>query len=330
MALAPGTSGTAGRAAALAPRLVAQEPLMRRVIQTVAPRGDVPGQIDHAAVNRAIAMSNVLAQARNDPGPLGVLKKVVNLSGVADVAKGLAGVTTGMGRVKNPRDLLHHEAGGALALSQIMPQTKGGGTAVAIATKAKVLRAALGLGNTGREVALSRKLAEAADVPMLQLERDARATLQNVVPEARAGHIQPGGIYKVPVEGRYSRHVQNRTAIIQDPETGTMFMAPGVIHGELIDAVAKQFPQFARRTPEGKIDFTKWLQHEVYAGEEIMPGVHTPPRWMVGPGKGIDTEEATIARARLIQTLQKIGALGDVTHAVHASQAQRARMLNRP
>ncbi len=301
-----------------------QQPLAQRLVAR-----DTPGDIDHAAVNKAIAVARFVNQARNDPGPVGVLKTIGKLSGAADVAKGLAGATIGMSRVKNPRDLLHHEAAGALALSQIMPQTKGVGSAVAITTKATQLRRILGLGNTGREVALSKKLAEAADIPMLQLTKDVRETLLHAVPEARHGGIQAGGIYKVPAKSKFGQFVDNRTAIIQDPETGTMFMAPGVIHGDLIEHVAKQFPQFKGLTREGKVDFSKWLQHEVYGSEQIMPGVITPPRWMVGATKGIDTENATIARAHLIQNLQKIGALGSIDDAVAGAKAQRARMLAR-
>lgn len=215
---------------------------------------------------------------------------------------------------------------GNLLLAALSTPAGAGGAApaVAITTKATALRKALGLANTGRDAAIAREFAQAADIPMLQLRNDARDLVLKATPEAKHG-VQPGGIYRIPATSEHGQFVDNRLAILQDPKTGTMFLAPKVIHADMIRYIKQHLPQFDRG-PAG------YLQHEMYAGEQIMPGVHTPPRWMTGAGTGHaakDTEEATIARAQFLRNLQRVGALGDIKSSVAAAKAAREAMLRR-
>lgn len=259
----------------------------------------------------------VLDRAKQAPanswGAATTIARAANtLSGASEIAKGLAGATTGMGSVRTPRDLLGREVRAASALAGIAPT--GGGQAVALGPRIVKLRNVLGLPKGAAGIRGAREMNELADMPMLPLTRDIRGTLDKVLPDTRAG-IQKGGVYRVPAQSKFGQFVQDRTAIIQDPETGTMFAAPGALHADLIAYVKKNHPSFARGD-------TAYLQHEVYAGAPAFAKGHAPipPRVMFsgiagnsGFGEPIrDTPRATIARARLLDNLQKMGVLGDM------------------
>lgn len=86
---------------------------------------DTPGQVDQHAVDQAIALSNFLQEARSNPSPWDVVKKVVTganeATGATAALKALTAATIGMQHVREPRDLLTHERpvveqGGMMAL----------------------------------------------------------------------------------------------------------------------------------------------------------------------------------------------------------------------
>lgn len=247
------------------------------------------------------------------------------LTGASSILKGLAGATTGMHTVRTPGDLVGREAGAASALAGIAPTP--GGQAVALGPRIVKLRNVLGLPKGAGGIRAAREMNELADMPMLPLTRDIRDLLEKVLPEASAG-VKRGGAHRVPAKSKHGAFVTDRTAIIQDPETGTMFAAPGVLHADLIDYVTKHHPEFARG-PKG------YLQHEVYGPHEgYGPAAMREPipaRVMFsgiagnsGFGEPIrDSANATIARARLLDNLQKLGVLGNVAE----QKKRRAAML---
>ena len=188
----------------------------------------------------------------------------------------------------------------ALALAGNTPQGKGVGGMVALGPRIVRLRNTLGLPKGAPGIRAAREMNELADTPMLPLRRDAREDIGRLVEQ-------------VPVKSKFGQFVDDRTAIIQDPKTGRMFSAPGAIHGELIEQVVRQHPEFSRLGPRG------WMQHEVYAGAPafVKGEAPIPPRMMLGGVAGhtrfgeapIDTPAATIKRATVISALVKAGLL---------------------
>lgn len=244
-----------------------------------------------------------------------VLRGADALSGASSILRGIAGATTGMGSVRNPRDLLGREANAAAALAGVAPG--GGGQAVALGPRIVKLRNVLGLPKGGAGIRAAREMNELADMPMLPLTKDIRDLLEKVLPDTGQG-VKRGGAHRVPAQSKHGQFVTDRTAIIQDPETGTMFAAPGTLHADLIDYVTKHHPEFARG-PQG------YLQHEVYAGAPAFAKgqAPVPPRVMLEQNAHRDTPAATIARARLLDNLQKLGVVGNVAE----QRARRESML---
>lgn len=290
-----------------------EKPLAQRIVNRYGnPTGKVGSLRDFQAPP---------GRGRSFGSALGLIDKAL---GAGALVKGLAGATTGMHSVRNPGDLAGR-AGGAVAAGASVTPLKG----VAITTKMTQLRKALGLGNSARDAALAREFAEYADLPMVPMQRDIRALLEQVAAPAQRGQVQPGGIYRVPAKSRHGEFVQDRTAILQDPETGTMFVAPGVLHDDVARAVEELLPNYRGRVARD------WLQHEVYGPHPGYGPAGTrepiPARMMFsgipgnsGFGEPIrDTESATIARAQLLKNLQKLGVLGDMKKA----EARRAAML---
>lgn len=252
-----------------------------------------------------------------------VLRGADALTGASSILKGLAGATTGMHTVRSPRDLVGREAGAAAALAGVSPTP--GGQAVALGPRIVKLRNVLGLPKGGAGIREAREFNELADMPMLPLTKDIRELLTKVLPDASTG-VRKGGAHRVDARSKFGEFVQDRTAIIQDPETGTMFAAPGALHADLIDYVKRHHPEFDRG-PRG------FMQHEVYGPTPayVRGGDPIPARVMFGDitghagfGERIkDTPAATISRARLIQNLQQMGVVGDVAE----QKRRRAAML---
>ena len=184
------------------------------------------------------------------------------------------------------------------------------GASAAIALAPGMLAKSLKLGISPaarRQAAAWNKQVDSRVVPF---DRDIRGVLGKVLQDPSKG-VREGGYYSIPdFKGEFGAFVDDRTAIIQDPVTGTMFAAPGAIHGELINHVRQAYPQFRKADPRG------WMQHEVYAPTDFGAGLDPVPARMMfdltAPGhrKG-DTLRATVARARLMQALAGMGVKQD-------------------
>lgn len=295
------TSNRRKAALALAGR---QAPLKQRIVGR-----DVPGDIDQAAIALTQAFLRPGTVGKLAPSAMDAVRTAIRATGIPQQ------VSDAKWSVTHPIDRL---TGKGRAANQSMVMV--GGTP---------LRAALGLSNTARGAAAARAMNDLADMPTLPLTRDIRDLLPQMLPKAKPGQLRRGEANMIDAESRFGEFVGDRTAILQDPETGTMFVAPGVLHADLVHAVEKQFPEFRSRGTRG------WMQHEVY---DEHPGYGPagarepiPARIMHGDVGGNvrfgevakDTPAATIARARLLQKLQQQGLVGDVK----AAQAARERML---
>lgn len=113
------------------------------------------------------------------------------------------------------------------------------------------------------------------------------------------GEARPGKRYYLKdARPKHGATVEDRVAIIQHPESGTMFAAPNLIHGDLIDYVNEALPgKFPQSYP-------RWHQHELF---DATPDINAPARLMHGMNERRDTEIATYARAKLIGKLHKAG-----------------------
>lgn len=207
--------------------------------------------------------------------------------------------------------------------------TGAGAAAVALPVPymAKALKLALNPAGRKQAAAFNKQV----DSRIVPFSRDIRSVLQRVLEDPSKG-IRDGGFYSTPgFKGEFGSFVEDRTAIIQDPITGTMFAAPGAIHGELIKHVAQKYPQFARGNPQ------RWMQHEVYAPTDFGHGLDPVPARMMfalakqGHAVDADTLSATVSRARLMQALAKMGVKQDdgIAKSLESRLAQRAREAQR-
>lgn len=113
------------------------------------------------------------------------------------------------------------------------------------------------------------------------------------------GKVRPGRTYKIPnFRSKLGVSVDDRVAIIQDPQTGAMFAAPGALHGELIEKMAS-----TGKLPVSK-DPAKWMQHEVFSA---MEDINVPSRILWGLNENLDNRMSTMARMRLLGNLSKAG-----------------------
>jgi hypothetical protein len=165
----------------------------------------------------------------------------------------------------------------------------------------KALRKTLDLAHDEGGMKAGKEFEDLANKNMLPFTHDIRSQLLNMLPDTSKG-IKRGGIHKVPATSNHGVFVDDRTAIIQDPESGTMFAAPGVIHGDLIKHVNENYEGF----PTG---FQDWLQHEVYSPTKFTEhDPEVPARLMFGGVNGrLDTPQATISRAALVKRMREVG-----------------------
>lgn len=144
----------------------------------------------------------------------------------------------------------------------------------------------------------ARMALERADSSMLLLNKDNPAEAFLSLFRPFEGKAQPGKRYLLKdVQNKHGASVSDRIAMIQDPKTGTIFAAPNVLHGDLIDHVADLLPGMPRSYP-------KWFQHELY---DATPEYNAPARLLFGLDPRKDTELATYARAKLVGKLKQAG-----------------------
>lgn len=143
------------------------------------------------------------------------------------------------------------------------------------------------------------------------------------LPLYEGGKVRRGRTYrldptKVRKGGGYTNDI--RLAVIQDPDTGAMFVSPGDFHhGELMQAAYKagyRNKGVRKATKDGipyepGEDYKAWMQHEIWGPQEF-PGKSIPGKvnWhnkRGGPFDPVDSRSATFGRIRLVQNLARAG-----------------------
>lgn len=201
------------------------------------------------------------------------------------------------------------------------------GASAAIALAPGMLAKSLKLGISPAARAQAAAWNRQVDSNVVPFSRDIRGVLDHVL-QAPGARVKEGGFYGTPgFKGEFGQFVDDRTAIIQDPRTGTMFAAPGAIHGELITHVKRMYPQFG--------NVPKWMQHEVYAPSNFGHGLDPiPARIMFDLTKqgfpGGDTLRATVVRAKLMQALAQAGVKQDDGLAKWMESRLKQARKNRP
>lgn len=181
-------------------------------------------------------------------------------------------------------------------------------------------RAALGLPDSLQGLAKARALERAANSRMVPFTQDVRAVVQKAAhPVQQGGTLREGQLNVIPQPPAVRRYlIDNRVAMLQDPETGTIVLGPGMTHGEVVDWLQHHNVKGAPSS------YTDWMQHEIYAPEKFTDGTIVPARINTDVNT-FESDAATIARMRLIQLLQQRGMLGDVEKAIKQTESLRKK-----